>query len=121
LTPEPSEHLNTAVLKERATKGETVKSTNTVPPSTKDSLEQRRRKRKPINEVDKRTKKPTTRITGVNKPRFKPKPAVPTRKFFAPLMSIEMEADHGDNADDTTVRQQHEAPFSQEADRLPFY
>jgi hypothetical protein len=37
---------------------------------------------------------------------------------MAPLRSIEMEADHGDDADDTTEHQQHQVPSNQ-ADRPP--
>jgi hypothetical protein len=40
------------------------------------------------------------------------KPEVPTRKFFAPLRSNEMKADHGDGADDTIERQQYQAASS---------
>jgi hypothetical protein len=41
------------------------------------------------------------------------KSEISTRKFFAQLKSIEMEADHGDDADETIERQQHQAPASQ--------
>jgi hypothetical protein len=43
---------------------------------------------------------------------------VPTQKFFAPQRSVEMEADHGDDADNATERQQHQEPSNQ-AGRLP--
>jgi hypothetical protein len=39
---------------------------------------------------------------GVNGPQLWSKLEVPTQKFFAPLRSIKMEADHGDDADITT-------------------
>jgi hypothetical protein len=41
------------------------------------------------------------------------KPEVPTRKFFTPLRSIEMEADHVDDAYDSIQLQQHQTPSSQ--------
>jgi hypothetical protein len=107
----------TAVLKESAAEGETAKTTITAPPSIEDFREQRRRKRKPTD-TNQRSKKPTTSTTKVNDPKLQSKPEAPTRNFFAPLVSTEMEAGHGDEADDTTERQQHQAPSSQ-AGRLP--
>jgi hypothetical protein len=55
---------------------------------------------------------------GVNDPQLQSKHEVPTRNFFAQLRSTEKEADNGDDADDTTERQQHQAPSSQ-VGRLP--
>jgi hypothetical protein len=43
---------------------------------------------------------------------------VPTENFFASLRSAEMEADHGDNTDDSTKGQQQQVPSSH-AGRLP--
>jgi hypothetical protein len=65
-----------------------------------------------------RAKKPRTSTTGVNNPQLWLKHEIPTQNFFAPLMSIEMEADHGDDAENTTKHQQHQAPSNQ-AFRLP--
>jgi hypothetical protein len=111
-------HDLTAVLKDSAAKGETAKTTITAPPSIEEFREQRTRKRKPTDDADKSAKKPTTSTTGVNDPQFRSKPQGPTRKFLSPLRSTEMDADHGDDADDTIERQQHQAPCSQ-ADRPP--
>jgi hypothetical protein len=102
----------TAVLKGSAAKGETAKTTIISPPSIEEFREQGRRKRKPKDEADKRAKKPTTSNTGVNEPQLRSKYEVPTRNFFAPLRSIKMEAEDGDDVDDTTERQQHQAPSS---------
>jgi hypothetical protein len=41
-------------------------------------------------------------------PQLRLKLEIPTRNFFAPLGSIENETDHGEEADDTTGRQQHQ-------------
>jgi hypothetical protein len=49
-------HDLTAVLKESAAKGETATITITEPPSNEEFREQRRRKRKPSDDVDKRAK-----------------------------------------------------------------
>jgi hypothetical protein len=76
-------HDLTAVLKESAAKGEIAKTSITAPPSTEKICEQRRRKRKPTDDADKRAKKPTTSTTGVNDPQFQSKPEVPSRNFFA--------------------------------------
>jgi hypothetical protein len=111
-------HDLTAVLKESDAKGETVKTTIIAPPSIKEFHEQRSRKRKPTNNADKGAKKPTISTTGINDPQLQSKSEVPARNFFAPLRSIDMEADHGHNMDDSTERQQHEASSSH-ADRPP--
>jgi hypothetical protein len=100
-------HYLTAVLKESAAKEVTAKTTISALLSIEEFHEQRRRKRKPTDDVDKRTKKLTTSNTGVNDPHLRSKPEVATKKFFASLRSIEIKADHGDGADDTTERQQH--------------
>jgi hypothetical protein len=71
-----------------------------------------RRKRKPTDD-DKIAKKPTTSTSGVNDLQLQSKTEVPTRKFFTPLRPIEMKADRGDDADDTTERQQRQTPSSQ--------
>jgi hypothetical protein len=99
-----------AVLRENATNGETAKTTITAPPSIEEFHEQRRRKLKSTDDSDERAKKPTASTTEVNDPQLQSKPEVRTRNFFAQLRSIEMEADHGDDADDTIERQQHQAP-----------
>jgi hypothetical protein len=106
-------HDLTAILKWSAAKGETAKTTITTPPSMEEFREQRRRKRKPTYDADKRAKKPTTSTTGINDPQLRSKPEFPTRKYFVPLKSIQMNLGHGDNADDTTERGQHQAPSSQ--------
>jgi hypothetical protein len=54
---------------------------------------------------------------GVSDLQLQSKPELPTRIFSAPLMEIEMEADHEDNADDTE-RHQHQMPSSK-TDRPP--
>jgi hypothetical protein len=102
-------HDLTAVLKESAAKGETAKTTITAPPSIEEFREQRR----PTDDADKRAKTLITSTAGVNDPQLRSNPEVPTRNFFVPLRSIEMEADHGDDADYTTEPQQHQAPSSQ--------
>jgi hypothetical protein len=94
-------HGLTAVLKESAAKGETAKTTITAPPHNDELREQRRRKRKSSDDADKSAKKPKTSTTGVEDPQLRSKDEVPTRNCFAPLSSTEMEADHGDEADDT--------------------
>jgi hypothetical protein len=53
-------HDWTAVLKWSAAKGETAKTTITAPPPIEEFHEQRRRKRKPIDDADKEAKKLTT-------------------------------------------------------------
>jgi hypothetical protein len=103
----------TALLKESATKGETTKSTITAFPSIEEFREQRRCKRKPTDDADKKAKKPTTSTKGVTDTQLQSKPEVLTRKFFVLLVSTEMEAGHGDDADDTIERQQHRAPSIQ--------
>jgi hypothetical protein len=114
-------HDLTAVLKESAAKGERAKTTITAPPSIEEFCKQRRRKRKPTNDADKRAKKRTISTTGVNDPKLQSKPKIPTRKFFAPLRSAEIEAEHGDGADDTTDRQQHQADPARQVGRLPLH
>jgi hypothetical protein len=51
-------------------------------------------------------------------PQLQSKPENPTRNFFTPLRSTEMDADHENDADDTTKHQQHQEPSSQ-ANRTP--
>jgi hypothetical protein len=55
---------------------------------------------------------------GVNDPQLWSKDEVPTRNFFVPLRSTEMEADHGNDVDDSTKGQQQQA-LSSQAGRLP--
>jgi hypothetical protein len=50
---------------------------------------------------------------GSNTLQLQSKPEVPTQNFFAPLRSIEMAVDHGDDADGATERQQHQEPSNQ--------
>jgi hypothetical protein len=105
-----------AVIKESAAEGEIPKTTFTAPPSVEEFREQRRRMRKPTDNADKRAQKSTTSTMTVNNPQLQSKPKGPTRNFFAALRSIEVMADHGDDAvdaDDTTKIQQHQAPSSQ--------
>jgi hypothetical protein len=90
-------HDLTPVLKESAVKEETVKPTITEPPSMEEFREQRRRKRKPTDDADKKAKKPITSTTGVSDPQLQSKPEI----------IPEMEADHEDDADETTECQQH--------------
>jgi hypothetical protein len=71
-------HDLTAVLKQSAAKAKTAKTTITVPPSLQEFREQRRWKRKPTDDADKRAKKPTTSTTGVNDSQLQSKPEVPT-------------------------------------------
>jgi hypothetical protein len=106
-------HDLTAVLKDSAAKGETAKITTTEPPSNEVFHEQRRRKRKLSGDANKRTKKSATSATGTNDPQLRQKDEVPTQNFFAPLKLTEMEADHGDDADDSTEGQQQQAPSTQ--------
>jgi hypothetical protein len=107
-------HDLTAVLKQSAAIGETAKTTITTPPSIEEVREQRRRKRKPTDDADKRVMKPTTSTTRVNPPpRLQSKPEVPTRNFFDPLRSTEIEADYSDNPNCSTESQQHRAPSNQ--------
>jgi hypothetical protein len=96
-----------SALKEKDAKGERAKPTIAATPSIEEFHEQRKRKWKPTDDVDKEAKKPTTSITGARDPQLRSKPEVPTWKFFAQLRSTEMEADHDDDADDTSERQQH--------------
>jgi hypothetical protein len=77
-------HDFVAVLKESTAKEETAKATITKSPSNKEFREQSRRKRKPSDDADKRTKKPATSAMGVNDPQLQLKDEVPTRNFFAP-------------------------------------
>jgi hypothetical protein len=56
-------HDLTAVLK-----GETAKTTITASLSTEEFREQRRRKRKPTDDTDKRARRPTTSTIEVNDP-----------------------------------------------------
>jgi hypothetical protein len=70
-----------AVLKESADKGETAKTTITEPPSKEEFCDQKRRKPKPSDKADKRTKDPATSATGVNDPQLRSKDEVPTRNF----------------------------------------
>jgi hypothetical protein len=114
-------HDLTAVSRESAANGETAKTTITAPPSIAEFRERRRRKLESTDDSNQGAKKPTASTTGVNDPQFHSKPEVPTRNFFAPLRSIEMEADHGDDADDTTERQQHQALASQACRPPPLY
>jgi hypothetical protein len=46
----------------------------------------------------------------ISNPQLQLKPEVPAWNFFVPLRSIEMEADHRDNMDNTTERQQYQTP-----------
>jgi hypothetical protein len=87
--------LGGSVQRERCQR-ETLKTTITAFPSIEEFREQRGRKRKPADDADKRVKKPTTSTLGVNDPQLELKPEVPTWKFFAPMRSTELEADHGD-------------------------
>jgi hypothetical protein len=107
-----------AVTEENAAEGETAKTTVTGRPSIEDFREQRRRKREPTDDVDKRAKKPATSTTGLNDPQLQLKDEFPTRNFFAPLRPTEMGADHGDDADDSTEGRQQQTPSSQ-AGRSP--
>jgi hypothetical protein len=95
-------HDLTAVLRGSAANEETAKTTITAPPSIEEFRERRRRKLKSTDDSDERSGKRTVSTAGMNDPQLRSKPEVPTRNFFAPLRSIEMEADHGDDADDTT-------------------
>jgi hypothetical protein len=92
--------------------GVTTKTTITVPPSIEKFLKQRRWKRKPTDDADKREKKLTASTIGVNDSQLQSKFEVCIENFFAPLRSIEMEADHVEDADGTTERQQEQAPSS---------
>jgi hypothetical protein len=106
-------HDLTAVLKESAAKEETAKTTITTTPSMEEFHEQRRRKRKPKVDAHKMAKKPTSSTTGVKDPKLRSKTDVPTWNFFAALRSIEMEANLEEDTDNTTERQQLQAPKSQ--------
>jgi hypothetical protein len=107
-----------AVTKDNAAKGETVKTTITGRPSLEEFREERRRKRESTDDVDIRAKKPATSTTGVNDAQLQSTDEFPTRNVFAPLRPIEMEAVHGDKADDSTEAQQQQTPSSQ-AGRSP--
>jgi hypothetical protein len=96
------------VLKESTVKGETAETTISAPPSIKELY------------VPTRAKNPTTFTAEVSDPHLHSKRGVPTRDFFSPLRSIEMEADRKDSADDTTKHQQHQAPSSQAGSPPPF-
>jgi hypothetical protein len=95
----------TAVLKDSSAKGETAKTIIAESPSNKEFQEQKRRKWKPSDNANKGTKKPATSTMGVNNPQLWMK--FPPGTSSPPLRLIEMEADHGDNADDSTRGQQH--------------
>lgn len=71
-------------------------------PSSKGFREQRGRKRKLENDKEKGTNEPTSFAKGVNDPQLRSKSEVPIRQFFALLKSNVMEADHGDDAGDST-------------------
>jgi hypothetical protein len=73
-----------SVLKDSAAKGEAAKPNITEPPSNEEFHEQRRRKRKPLCNSNKRTKKPAASTMRVNGPQLRSKDEVPTQKFFAP-------------------------------------
>jgi hypothetical protein len=102
-------HNLIAVLEESADRAQSI----TAPPSIKTFRGQRGRKRKLTDDTNKRAKKPATSTTGVNGPQLRSKNRAPTRNFFAPSVSTERQADHGDDADGTTGGQQQQAPSSQ--------
>jgi hypothetical protein len=112
-------HDLTAALKESAAKRESAKTTITATSSTEEFREQRRRKRKSTDDADKRAKKPTTSTTGVSDTQLRSKPKVPTRNIFAPLKSIEMEDDHGNDEQYSIDGQQQKAPSRQVCRALP--
>jgi hypothetical protein len=64
-------HDLTTVLKESIARGGTAKTTITEPSSNEEFREQKRRKRKPSDDADKRTKKPAKSATGVNHPQLR--------------------------------------------------
>jgi hypothetical protein len=107
-------HDLTTVLEKSVAKGERAKTTISAPPCNEEFRDQRRRKWKPSDDADKRTKKPATSATGVKDPRSQSKNEVPTRNFFVILRLTEMEAAHRDDIDDFIESQQHQAPSSQE-------
>jgi hypothetical protein len=76
-----------ADLKKSAANRETAKTAVIGAPSIEEFCEQRRGKRKPTDDTDKRAKKTTAFITGVDDPQLLSKPEVSTRNFFAPLRS----------------------------------
>jgi hypothetical protein len=88
-------HDLTAVLKLFAAKGEAAKINITEPPSNDEFLVQNRRKRKPRDDADKRVKNPEAATTVVNDRHLQSK-----EEF--PLMSTEVEADHGNDSNDST-------------------
>jgi hypothetical protein len=90
----------TAVLRESAANGETTKTTTTALPSIEEFHERRRLKLKFTDDSDERSGKRTVSTAGMNDPQLQSKPEVPTRNFFVPLKSIDMEAEQGDGADD---------------------
>jgi hypothetical protein len=77
-------HDLSAVLKQRAEKGETAKITNTEPPSDKEFRDGRRRKQKPLGDADERTKEPATSATGVNYTQLQSKDEVPPLNSLSP-------------------------------------
>jgi hypothetical protein len=77
-------HSLMAALKEGAVKGETAKTTITETSSIEEFREQRRRKQKPTDEVDKRAKKPTISTMGVSEPQLRLNGKICTRNFFVP-------------------------------------
>jgi hypothetical protein len=56
---------------------------------------------------------------GVSDPEVQSKPEVPIWNMFTPVRSIEMEAHHGDDSDDTIKHQQYQAPSSLAGRSLP--
>jgi hypothetical protein len=93
-------------------KRETAMPTITAPPSIEEFRERRRWERKRTGDADKRQEACNFHREG-QEPQLQLKTKVATRKFFAPLRSIETEANHGNDPNDTTVRQQHQAPAIQ--------
>jgi hypothetical protein len=73
--------------------------------------EQRRRKRNPSNEGAKKPK--TMPIAGIKDPRLRPQQDVPTRNFFAPLRTTDMECEGNKNHDETTEDEVQQGPGSQ--------
>jgi hypothetical protein len=100
----------TAVLKGSAAKGERAKATITTFLSMEELWEQRRWKRKLKDKANKRADYSihTGEITSSNCGRSMKFPP----GISSPHRSIEIESDHEENADDTTERQQHQAPSS---------
>jgi hypothetical protein len=56
---------------------------------------------------------------GISDPHVYLEPEVPSRNFFTPLSSVEMEADHGDDVEYTTEHLQLQAPSSQTGTLTP--